>query len=134
MSYKKLVTLLMCFVIAATCCVTLAGCNNNQLSTPANLSVNDKLVISWDAVEGAERYMLAFNSNASTQFMTQNTSFDLMSAGKEIENQLQSGKTNSVTVRAVNIKQQDGKMIPINMSECAEQVTFFDCKQASTVP
>lgn len=133
MSYKKLVTLLMCFVIAATCCVTLAGCNNNQLSTPANLSVNDKLVISWDAVEGAERYMLAFNSNASTQFMTQNTSFDLMSAGKEIENQLQSGKTNSVTVRAVNIKQQDGKMIPINMSQWAEQVTFFYTKQASTV-
>lgn len=130
---RRSIVILSGILVLALCIANLAGCSNTRCETPSNLTVSNSLVVSWDAVEGADRYMLAFNGNASTQFMTQNTSYNIKTAGAEVTSMLKSGEQNSVTVRAVKVETQGDKLIPYNLSEWAQAVTFVYSRQASTV-
>lgn len=60
--------------------IPVAACGGASLDTPANLSVNDELVLSWGAVQGARSYRLEIvntESNEATENTVLRTSYSL---------------------------------------------------------
>lgn len=128
---KILIITAVVFLISALT-LALTACSKAILPTPTNLSYDeDTLVLSWDAVAGADRYMIAVNGNVSSQFMTKKTSVNFGEISK-IQEKLKSGAKNTAQVRAVNFSGNE-KDKPTNGSEWSDPVEFTFTMKATAV-
>lgn len=96
---KKLIILLIIVVILG---VLLVGCSSAKLQSPRDLLLSNGM-FSWNAVEGAEGYLVYFNDNESDKFFLTTTSFD--ANNESILPSLISGQVNKMWVRAVTFDQ-----------------------------
>ena len=130
-SKKILIITAVVFLISALT-LALTACSKATLPTPTNLSYDeDTLVLSWDEVAGADRYMIAVNGNVSSQFMTEKTSVNFGEISK-IQEKLKSGAKNTAQVRAVNFSGNE-KDKPTNGSEWSDPVEFTFTMKATAV-
>lgn len=133
MKKAKLLTIISC-VFLAIFCLTMVACSGKDCATPTNVAVSEDLMITWEPVDNATNYMIAFNGNTSRQFMVETNEYNLKLAGTEVSSMLASGEENTVAVRACNVEINDkGNKIPVNCSEWSESATFLYSRQVAAI-
>lgn len=94
---KKLIILAIIVLVLG---VSLVGCSSSELTSPRDLKVKNG-VFSWNAVEGADGYLVYFNDFVSDRFFVAGTSFD--ANNENIQTSLISGQVNYMWVRAITL-------------------------------
>lgn len=94
---KKLIILVIFIVILG---VVLVGCSSSELTSPRDLKVKNG-VFSWNAVEGADGYLVYFNDYVADRFFVSGTSFE--ANNENIQTSLISGQVNYMWVRAITL-------------------------------
>lgn len=122
MKKQLIVIIAVITLLAAVACVFAACGSKAELESPRNLDViNNNLV--WDAVEGADGYLIYFNEDIGNRFYTTDTKLSLDNGN--IQSSLKSGGENYMMVRAITLN-ADSK--PDKMSDRSKLIFPFSRK------
>ena len=133
MKKAKLLTVISC-VFLAIFCLTMVACSGKDCATPTNVAVSEDLMITWEPVDNATNYMIAFNGDTKRQFMVETNEYNLKLAGTEVSSMLASGEENTVAIRACTVElNEKGNKIPVNCSAWSESATFLYSRQVAAV-
>lgn len=105
MKRNKLIGIMVVVCVMALCATLFTGCKGSSLTTPEGFQCNDG-TFSWEAVEGADGYMV-FVNDALNEFYTTETSVSINHAN--IKGTLIDNQTNTLWVKAVTVD-EDGKV------------------------
>ncbi len=98
---KKIFQLIIGLIMTVALLLPIAACGENKLDAPANLVIDEELVLTWSAVPNARSYRLEITNAAgeSSENVVQRTRYDLSPLGEgDYELRLRSvgGKSNDV--------------------------------------
>ena len=127
---RKIILALLISTLLALSVVFMAGCGEVRLDSPKNLDIlteSTGFVFKWDAVDGADGYLLYFNDDLSNRFYLVENKLPMNDS--EIANYLKSGIANSVNIRAVKL---DRNNFPVNQS--AKSVILFNYSKKLNAP
>ena len=102
---KRLIGIVALLCIAALCVTLLVACDDSKgLAKPSGLQYNSG-ILSWDAVEGADGYLVRVNEG--NEFLVEGTSVTVDDSN--VKASLVAGETNTLYVTAVT-KNESGEV------------------------
>ena len=125
MKKQFIVIIAVVTLLAAVACVFAACDGKADLSSPRNLNVVNNTVV-WDAVKGADGYLIYFNEDIGNRFYTTDTKLSLDNGN--IQSSLISGEKNYMMVRAITL---DKESKPEKMSDRSKIIFPYSRKLAT---
>ena len=125
---KSILIVLMILAVAALTAGLLVGCGNDKLANPRNMQMADGYVFSWNAVSGADGYLIYFNDDLTNRYFVANPTISV--EDQDVRSALKSGTVNTMYIRAVNLDKRTHT--PVNESD--RSLIKFDYSRKLATP
>ena len=125
---KSILIVLTILAVAALTAGLLVGCGNDKLANPRNMQMADGYVFSWNAVSGADGYLIYFNDDLTNRYFVANPTISV--EDQDVRSALKSGTVNTMYIRAVNLDKRTHT--PVNESD--RSLIKFDYSRKLATP